>query len=213
MALYKQKKQIFKAICIQSIISNARYIQLLHQCRSGILKMSSSISSGPLKVFIESLTALMWRVSPVGFGEIQDQDGPARAGWACLGPDAGASVQAWHWDICGAQAHQLLSPCHRQLDVNIHKKCRLMCVFVWPRLDSVLSVELSEEVMGQDRRLSLGAELIQTDGRMSSLFHTSAKMNFMCSGSLLCMYFCCFVSGCGNRGEQLPVLSPAATLS
>lgn len=53
-------------------------------------------------------------------------------GWAHLGPDAGASVQAWHWDICGAQAHQLLSLCNRQLYLNIHRKCRLMCVCLAP---------------------------------------------------------------------------------
>lgn len=37
---------------------------------------------------VEGVTAGTW-----------GRPGPARAGRACLGPDAAASVQAWHWDI------------------------------------------------------------------------------------------------------------------
>lgn len=83
----------------------------------------------------------------MGFG---GDSGPARAGWACLGPDAAASVQAWHWDICGAQAHQLLSPCHRQLYLNIHTKCRLMCACLAPHgvPRTGQSVKLPKEVVG-----------------------------------------------------------------
>lgn len=109
------------------------HIQLFHAYSRDILNVSSCICCSLLKVFIESLTTLVSRRETlVGFGQILGPVRLARAGWVCLGPDATASVQAWQWDICGARAHQLLSPCRRQLYLNIHTKCRLICVCLAP---------------------------------------------------------------------------------
>lgn len=127
------KTHVFRLIYMSTCHFLAPYIQLIYHHNNDILKVSSSICCGLLKVFIESLTTLeQWRVSLLGFGQILVWMGlPGPAG-ACIGPVAAASVQAWHRDICGAQAHQLLSLCHRQLYLNIHTKCRLMCVCLAP---------------------------------------------------------------------------------
>ena len=61
-------------------------------------------------------------------GRNQDSVGIAGLLGLVFGPDAGAPIQAWHWDIRGAQAEQLLSGRRRQLYLNIHKRRRLMCV-------------------------------------------------------------------------------------
>lgn len=58
--------------------------------------------------------------------------GLVRAGWARLGPDAEACVQAWCGDICEVQEHQLLSAYRRQLYLNIHTKGRLMWTCLAP---------------------------------------------------------------------------------
>ncbi|CAL8291082.1 unnamed protein product [Gadus morhua 'NCC'] len=58
-----------------------------------------------------------WRVRghPQHRGRNQDSVGIAGLLGPVFGPDAGAPIQAWHWDIRGAQAEQLLSGRRRQL--------------------------------------------------------------------------------------------------
>lgn len=96
-----------------------------------VLKVSSCISFRLLKAFIDFDHPYILNLSRFwDLGRFWAWF--AIAGWAHFGPDATASIQAWHWDICGAQAHQLLSLCHRQLYLNIHTKCRLMCICLAP---------------------------------------------------------------------------------
>lgn len=81
------KTHVFRLIYMSTCHFLAPYIQLIYHHNNDILKVSSSICCGLLKVFIESLTTLeQWRVSLLGFGQIRGLNGPARAGWSLYWP-------------------------------------------------------------------------------------------------------------------------------
>lgn len=134
-------------------------------------------------------------------GGIWGDSGPARAGGACFGPDAAASVQAWHWDICGAQTHQLLSPCHRQLYLNIHTTGRLMCACLAPHgvPSNKPMCEKAPEVIGVEAVWAeFHKEMLIRDELNNELFTTYTTPN--------CFYILLlFMSGCERTREQLPI--------